>query len=48
MCPALRSCGAAAFVPKIDLATTDLETLFAAGSGPEVVENGQYPPVLLG
>ena len=45
---ALRSCGAAAFVPKIDLATTDLETLFAAGSGPEVVENGQYPPVLLG
>lgn len=25
----LRSCGAAAFVPKINLATTDLETLFA-------------------
>jgi CheY-like chemotaxis protein len=26
---ALRSCGAAAFVPKTNLATTDLETLFA-------------------
>jgi glycerol uptake facilitator-like aquaporin len=31
----LRSCGAAAFVPKIELATTDLQTLFAApGSRP--------------
>ena len=29
---ALRSCGAAAFVPKIELATTDLETLF---TGPD-------------
>jgi hypothetical protein len=26
----LRSCGAVAFVPKIELATTDLQTLFAA------------------
>jgi CheY-like chemotaxis protein len=31
----LRNCGAAAFVPKIELATTDLQSLFAApGSGP--------------
>jgi CheY-like chemotaxis protein len=31
----LRSCGAAAFVPKIELATTDLKTLFARpGSRP--------------
>jgi len=36
----LRSCGAVAFVPKIELAMTDLPTLFrAAGSGPKVVEH---------
>ena len=32
---ALKACGAAAFVPKIELATADLEALFATGrSGP--------------